>query len=87
MTTPPRTARIVVDDRTARIVAGPHVAHIVQQDMTAVVMAGPHVARIVRIDRTAVIVVPFANVVVPPTGDAGQLDFSNVNNSAWIGAA
>jgi hypothetical protein len=68
MTTPPRTARIVVEDRTARVVAG------------------PHVARVVRFDRTAVIVVPFANVVVPPTGDPGQLDFSNVNNSAWIGA-
>ena len=85
MSTPPRTARIVVDDRTARIVAGPHVARVVQQDMTAAVMAGPHVARIVRIDRTAVIVVPF--VSPPPVVDIlGQLDFSNVNNSAWIGA-
>jgi hypothetical protein len=68
MSSPPRTARIVVEDRTARIVAG------------------PHVARVVRFDRTVVIVVPFPIVAPPPVGDSGQLDFSNVNNSAWIGA-
>jgi hypothetical protein len=86
MSTPPRTARIVVDDRAARIVAGPQVARVVREDQTAVILAGPHVARVVRFDRTVVIVVPFPIVAPPPVGDSGQLDFSNVNNSAWIGA-
>ena len=35
---PPRTARIVVEDRTARIVAGPHVARVVRFDRTAVIV-------------------------------------------------
>lgn len=35
MSTPPRTARIIVEDLTVRVVAGPHVARIVREDLTA----------------------------------------------------
>jgi hypothetical protein len=53
---------------------------------TARIVVDDRTARIVVDDRTARIVIPFPNVEPPASGDAGQLDFSNVNNSAWIGA-